>query len=359
MGVIMQNKIFISYRRDGGQYLAALLADHFTNKRYTTFLDVSSMGAGKFDEQIIENINSCTDFILVLSPGSLERCTNNDDWLRKEIECALENKKNIIPILVPGFSFPDKLPASIESIRLYQGVDAVPVYFAAMLGKIEEMLIANPTTQGSHSNFAIQPSNLFQMSYLFGKGVMGLPLMAAQNPETAQDKYEINEFKKAISYAQTLLKQYDTNNTGEEVKHILALCWDYINDPINFERNHASIMAKMLMGYNDIFETLFMVIMDKLTTKELAYARISCALGCLYKSFAAIVALKSDDNREILNNIVTFSSLVASEITGLPLPKAIIENAQNELSNLVSNISNPTLCLNKIEYLYNSIVSTL
>ena len=355
----MQNKIFISYRRDGGQYLAALLADHLNNKGHTTFLDVFSIGAGKYDEQISENIKTCTDFILVLSPGSLERCTNNDDWFRKEIECALENKKNIIPILVPGFSFPDKLPESIDSIRLFQGVDAVPVYFAAMLVKIEEMLTTDPTTQGSGSNFAIQLSYLFQMSYLFGKGVMGFPLKNTQNPKTAQDKYEINEFKKAINYALTLLNQYDTNNAGQDVKHILTLCLDYIEDPNGFERNNASIMGQMIMGYNDIFENLIMIIMDKLDPREFAYTRISCALGCLYKSFAGIVALNSDDNREIVNNIVTFSSLVASEITALPLPKAIIENTQNELSNLVNNISNPVLCLNKVEYLYNSIVSAL
>ena len=113
----MQYQVFISYRRSSGENLAQLLYFRLQQDGYNVFFDVESMRSGKFNEQIYHHISQCDDFLLVLSPNSLDRCNHIDDWVRLEIECALKNKKNIIPILGRDFVFPDNLPPRLRYHR--------------------------------------------------------------------------------------------------------------------------------------------------------------------------------------------------------------------------------------------------
>jgi hypothetical protein len=95
----------------------------FTN---TASLDVRSLHAGKFDEQLLNEIANATYFVIILSPNSLARCANEGDWVLRELTHALEHKKQIIPVFKNGFSFdaggniPD-LPQLAE-LRKYQGL---------------------------------------------------------------------------------------------------------------------------------------------------------------------------------------------------------------------------------------------
>ena len=84
----MSEQVFISYRRDGGVQTAALIREKLKNLGYTTFFDYDSLRQGRFDEAILRAIEKCTDFILVLSPGALDRCRNSGDWVRTEIAHA-------------------------------------------------------------------------------------------------------------------------------------------------------------------------------------------------------------------------------------------------------------------------------
>ena len=111
--------IFISDRRSSSGFLPRAVRDSLLFKGYSVFLDVESMHAGGFDRQLLETIRGCKDFILVLSPGALDRCVNKGDWLRMEIACAIKEGKNIIPLLMQGFGdFPDNLPQDISTIRM-------------------------------------------------------------------------------------------------------------------------------------------------------------------------------------------------------------------------------------------------
>lgn len=59
----------------------------------------------------------------------MERCSEDDDWLRREIREALEKKKNIICVFINDFKFPDKLPDDIDNIRLQNGLKFDILYF--------------------------------------------------------------------------------------------------------------------------------------------------------------------------------------------------------------------------------------
>ena len=65
--------IFISYRRSNGSGLASLLKVQLELLMYSVFLDVHGLEAGKFDQSLLRNIRSSRNFLLVCSPGALNR----------------------------------------------------------------------------------------------------------------------------------------------------------------------------------------------------------------------------------------------------------------------------------------------
>jgi hypothetical protein len=120
----MTYDIFISYRRDGGFATANLIATKLSHAGYSVFFDVEEMRSGKFNEQLYRHIEQCKDVVLVLPAGALDRCENEEDWLRKEIVHARRSGKNVIPVLLRGFEWPTKFPDGLEELNLYQGVTA-------------------------------------------------------------------------------------------------------------------------------------------------------------------------------------------------------------------------------------------
>ena len=133
-------QVFISYRRDGGDAMAGRIADRLTALGYDVFFDVDSMHPGTFNDQIFKAIDACKDVIVVLPPNGLDRCANEDDWVRQELAYAIAHSKNIIPVMMPSFSFPEKLPAELSVLRYMEGVVAHSEYFDAMIQKITSML---------------------------------------------------------------------------------------------------------------------------------------------------------------------------------------------------------------------------
>ena len=117
--------IFISYRRQGGSAYAQLLYERLTRMGYSVFYDVISIKQGKFDEAIYKRIESAKDIVVILTPGALDRCRNEDDWVRAEICHAIGHRKNIIPLMADGFCFPkeEDLPEVIRPMARYNGVE--------------------------------------------------------------------------------------------------------------------------------------------------------------------------------------------------------------------------------------------
>ena len=132
--------IFISYRREGGAETAKHLRDVLVGKGYRVFFDTDSLGAVNFNKELLKVIKECTDFIIILSEGALDRCTNDEDWVRQELVCALQNGKNIIPVIHPNFTFPEVLPDDINDIRWKNGIQVNTQYFDAVVQKIISFL---------------------------------------------------------------------------------------------------------------------------------------------------------------------------------------------------------------------------
>ena len=128
--------VFISYRRDGGDMAAMYFYQALKERGYNVFYDLEVLRAGKFNEALFSSIQSCKDFVLILSPHALDRCNDPNDWVRKEIAEALRTKKNIVPVMLKGFEFPKQLPVDIEDVRYQNGLTCTTEYFVESINRL-------------------------------------------------------------------------------------------------------------------------------------------------------------------------------------------------------------------------------
>ena len=109
----IEKTVFISYRRTNF-YTALAVYQDLTQHGYDVFFDYQSIDSGDFEKVIIENIKAKAHFLIILSPSALEHCKEPGDWLRREIETAMDEKRNIVPLMMEGFDFGS--PAVIQAL---------------------------------------------------------------------------------------------------------------------------------------------------------------------------------------------------------------------------------------------------
>ena len=141
--------VFISYRRDGGGATAGRINDMLTADGYSVSYDINTLREGRFDTKLLERIEQCQDFILVVDKNCFVRTIDpatdpQEDWLWRELAYAIKLKKNIIPVLMAGASFPKRLPDDINDVRNYNGPQCIHEYFEDFYKKLREFLHAYP-----------------------------------------------------------------------------------------------------------------------------------------------------------------------------------------------------------------------
>ncbi|MBO7083790.1 MAG: toll/interleukin-1 receptor domain-containing protein [Bacteroidales bacterium] len=141
----MSYDVFISYRRKGsGAGVAGEMQSKLESRGYKVFLDVDNIGSGAFPDQIDNAIQQCNDFLLILSPGMLDRCVDEEDWVRHEIVLAERYGKNIVGVSLPGFVMPapETLPEELREIPEKQVFLWSHEYRHASFEKIVENLLS-------------------------------------------------------------------------------------------------------------------------------------------------------------------------------------------------------------------------
>jgi len=161
--------IFISYRRKGGFDTAKLIYDRLRMDGYSVSFDIATLENGNFDNELEKRVKKCKDFIIILSPGifdcfSEEDYDAKDDWVRREISCAIKAKKNIIPLVLDDFAYPRRLPSDIKDINRKNGIDINPKLFETSYEKLKQnFLHSKPHWKIRHKK---------QIRYLIGSLVL-------------------------------------------------------------------------------------------------------------------------------------------------------------------------------------------
>jgi len=144
----IEKTVFISYRRKDISWALAVY-QYLTGQRYDVFFDYTSILSGDFEQIIVSNIRARAHFVLILTPTALDRCSEPGDWLRREIETAIDEKRNIIPLLFDGFNFgspnvAEKLTGKLSAIRRYNGLDIPSGYFIEAMEKLSSRYLNVP-----------------------------------------------------------------------------------------------------------------------------------------------------------------------------------------------------------------------
>jgi len=144
----IEKTVFISYRRKDISWALAVY-QYLTNKNYDVFFDYTSIRSGDFAQIIASNIRGRAHFLLILTPTSLDRYSEPNDWLKREIETAIDEKRNIIPLFFEGFSFnspgvAQKLTGKLSLITHYNGLDIPAGYFMEAMERLSEKYLDVP-----------------------------------------------------------------------------------------------------------------------------------------------------------------------------------------------------------------------
>jgi formylglycine-generating enzyme required for sulfatase activity len=136
----VEKTVFISYRRKDISWALAVY-QYLTSQKYDVFFDYTSIPSGDFEQIIVSNIRARAHFILILTPTALDRCSQPGDWLRREIETAIDEKRNIVPLFFDGFSFgsssvAEKLTGKLGAINRYNGLDIPSGYFMEAMERL-------------------------------------------------------------------------------------------------------------------------------------------------------------------------------------------------------------------------------
>lgn len=120
-----QSTIILSYRREDSAGVTGRIFDRLTQEFGTdrVFMDIDSMPAGvDFHDHLQEILADCGALLVVVGKswrsqrkGQPARIMDPDDWVRIEVETALERGIPVVPLLIDGASLPtrEQLPESL------------------------------------------------------------------------------------------------------------------------------------------------------------------------------------------------------------------------------------------------------
>jgi len=146
-------KVFISYRRAISYWHASLLEQLLKRDNFDVFIDYERLEPGPYPIQLENNIKFADAFILVLNQKSLDNCINEKDWVRREVELAMNHDIEIIPVLDINFDWTKikSLPDSLRKLYEYQSIDFTSDNIENSIEKLKRLLLKIPIKSKGHT----------------------------------------------------------------------------------------------------------------------------------------------------------------------------------------------------------------
>ena len=142
--------VFISYQHTNLPWALAIY-QYLTKQGFDVFFDYISIKSGDFDQIITENIKGRTHFVVLLTPSALEHCNEPRDLLRREVELAIDEKRNIVPLFFEGFSFgspsiSEFLTGRLDLLKNYNDITVSAEHFDVAMARLCNDFLAVPFT---------------------------------------------------------------------------------------------------------------------------------------------------------------------------------------------------------------------
>ncbi len=145
--------IFICYRRDDAAGYAGRLYDSLEREfgADSLFRDIDTLQPGDDFEEGIRAVLGCCDVVLaILGPRWLDskdtdgrrRIDDESDFVRFEIQTALERGVRVIPLLVQGATMPkaSELPPAVQALTRKQALEMVDARWSSSMDVLFEIL---------------------------------------------------------------------------------------------------------------------------------------------------------------------------------------------------------------------------
>ncbi len=143
----VEKSVFICYRR-ANYHTALAVFQHLEAHGYDVFLDYKSIPSGDWRQFILKEISARAHFLIILTPSMLERCINPDDVTRMEIEHAIAQKRNVIPLFFEGFKFSaatdQYLSPAMKALPNYNGTNIYDDLFDASMERLRTQFLSRP-----------------------------------------------------------------------------------------------------------------------------------------------------------------------------------------------------------------------
>ena len=152
----MQYDIFISYRRATGKNFARIIKPELEKRGFRVFLDFDELKDGVFDKRIMDAIRDSPVFLMILSKGALDRCINENDWVRAEILYASEQDRHIVPVEVDKSfrEIPEELPEDVKAVlgaHQFSQVDTESLLEVSMEKLVRERIYPHVKPNGDYN----------------------------------------------------------------------------------------------------------------------------------------------------------------------------------------------------------------
>jgi hypothetical protein len=167
-------KIFVSYRREDSPGYAGRLYDRLHQEfgRDSVFIDVDTLQPGDdFVDAINDTLGQCDIVLAVIGPRWLAaedeehkpRLEDDLDFVRLEIQTALDRKIRVIPVLVERAKMPrtEELPTQLKGLARRQAIELSDTRWTYDVGRLVENLQAVSTRNRSAKPESAKASSIF------------------------------------------------------------------------------------------------------------------------------------------------------------------------------------------------------
>jgi hypothetical protein len=243
----IEKTVFISYRRADETWALAIFQD-LTQHGYDVFIDYDGIASGRFGDVILENIRARAHFLVLLTPTALERCGDPKDWMRREIDAALDNQRNIVPVMLEGFKFDTPTIAKqlnagkLADLKEYNGLEIPGVrYFSSEMERLRNRFLNVPLNAVLHSASisaqqvaAEQKDKAVIAVKTESRGRVEEPVRPVQQDElfiTPYSKYNSSELREAARLLAVRLNNFHF----DYYKEAQVSGWNRVNEEYNAE----------------------------------------------------------------------------------------------------------------------------
>ncbi len=262
-----EKTVFISYRHANAPIAQAVRLALMT-QGYDVFVDFQSIPGGHFPSIITNQIKARAHFCLLLTPGALERCTEANDWIRLEVETAMQARRNIVPLLFEGFDFGQATPFLagdyLPKLPEYNGLPVYWAYFDEAMTRLHERYLDVDVDVVIHPGDSAESAQIAEIQQIAEDKPMPTDseLAAQQHYENAilshrQSQYDdaIAQYTKAIEadsqFVEAYLRRGHTYWMMDEVDKANA---DY-QEALSIDENHPQrfiVQVYIHLGQGDV-----------------------------------------------------------------------------------------------------------